>query len=189
MDPAAPEKKGSRHNPQHDGWPIRGSVPNFSPKPINEAVGLSQASIDNKLLGLLGPNHQHAIVTFNTCSRWSTHRSLIDTGGGYNLGGTNFSHTTLWPSQPTISTFHLRAPPGLRLINPPLPKDLKREQTLNLMSGSLHSTSTSTYHLSIALLMLSHKEIGLTRINRKVNLDTTTTTTTKPFSPKQVGVG
>jgi hypothetical protein len=72
-----------------------------------------------------------------------------------------------------IFTFHLRDPPDLRLINPPLLKDLKREQTLNLMSESLHSTSTATYHLSIALLTLSHKEIGLTRINRKVNLNTT----------------
>jgi hypothetical protein len=55
MDPTAPEKKGSRHNPQHASWPIYGSVPSFSPKPTNEAVDLSQASIDDKLLDLLGP--------------------------------------------------------------------------------------------------------------------------------------
>jgi hypothetical protein len=91
---------------------------------------------------------------------------------GYDRGA-SFPHTTLRPSQLTVSTFHLRAPPGLRLINPPLPKDLKRKQTLNLASGNLHSTSTTTYHLSIALLMLSHKEIGLTRITRKVNLNMT----------------
>jgi hypothetical protein len=34
----APEKKGSRHNPQHAGRLISGSVPSFSPKPTNEAV-------------------------------------------------------------------------------------------------------------------------------------------------------
>jgi hypothetical protein len=34
----APEKKGSRHNPQYTGWPIYGSVPSFSPEPTNEAV-------------------------------------------------------------------------------------------------------------------------------------------------------
>jgi hypothetical protein len=34
----APEKKGSQHNPQHVDWPIRGSVPSFSPEPTNEAV-------------------------------------------------------------------------------------------------------------------------------------------------------
>jgi hypothetical protein len=128
----------------------------------------------SRLLGLLGPYHQHTISTFNTCSRRSTHRSLTDIDGGYHLGGVSFSHTTLWPFEPMVFTFHLRVTPGLRLINPPLSKDLKREQTLNLVSGSLHLTSTATYHLSIALLTLSHKGIGLTRINRNVNLNATT---------------
>jgi hypothetical protein len=32
------EKKGSRHNPQHADWPIRGTVPSFSPEPTNEVV-------------------------------------------------------------------------------------------------------------------------------------------------------
>jgi hypothetical protein len=86
--------------------------------------------------------YQHAIGTFKASSRGPTHRSLIDTGRGYNLGGAGFPHTTPQPSQPMVSTFHLRAPSGLRLSNQPLPIDLKREQTLNLASGSLHSTST-----------------------------------------------
>jgi hypothetical protein len=34
-----------------------------------EVVGLSQASIDKRLLGLPGPYHRHAIAMFNTCSR------------------------------------------------------------------------------------------------------------------------
>jgi hypothetical protein len=34
----APEKKGSRHNQQHIGGPIHGSVPSFSPELANEAV-------------------------------------------------------------------------------------------------------------------------------------------------------
>jgi hypothetical protein len=46
---------------------------------------------------------------FNTCSRGSTHQSLNDIGGGYSLGGAGLPHTTLWPSQPTVSTSHLRA--------------------------------------------------------------------------------
>jgi hypothetical protein len=58
--------------------------------------------------------HQHVIGTFNTCSRGAAHRSLTDTGGGYNLGGANLPHTTPWPSQPVVSTFHLQAPPGLQ---------------------------------------------------------------------------
>jgi hypothetical protein len=60
--------------------------------------GQSQASIDSRLLGLLGPYHQHVIGTFNTFSRVPTHRSLNDTGGGYNLGGAVFPHTTPRPS-------------------------------------------------------------------------------------------
>jgi hypothetical protein len=75
--------------------------------------GQSQASIDVMLLSLLGPYHQHAIGTFNTCSWGPTHRSLIDTCGAYNLGGAGLPHTTPRPSQPAVSTFHLRASPDL----------------------------------------------------------------------------
>jgi hypothetical protein len=42
--------------------------------------------------------HQHAIGTFNTCSRGPTHWSLTDTGGDYNLGGAGLPHTTPRPS-------------------------------------------------------------------------------------------
>jgi hypothetical protein len=59
---------------------------------------------------LTGPIYQHAIGTFNTCSWGPTHRSLTNTGGGYNLGGADFSHSTPRPFQPTVSAFHLRAP-------------------------------------------------------------------------------
>jgi hypothetical protein len=113
-DPTALKKKGFRHNPHHTDWPIYGSVLSFSPKPTNEVVDLNQASVNNKLLGLLGSYHQHAIGMFNTCSREPTHRSLTDTGGGYNLEGAGFPHTTLRPSQSIVYPFHLRAPPDLR---------------------------------------------------------------------------
>jgi hypothetical protein len=69
-------------------------------------------------------------------------------------------HHTSRPSQPTVSTFHVRAPPGLRLSIQSLPTKLKREQILNLMSGSLHSTSTVNYHLSIACANGNHQVIG-----------------------------
>jgi hypothetical protein len=62
---------------------------------------------------LTEPIYQYAIGTFNTCSRGPTHRSLTNTGGGYSLEGVSFSHTTLWHSQPAVSTFQLRASPGL----------------------------------------------------------------------------
>jgi hypothetical protein len=107
--------------------------------------GKSQASVDGRLLGLLGPYHHNAIGTFNTYSRGPTHLSLTDTSGGYSLEGADFPHTTLRPSQLTVSTFHLRALLGHRLSNlNNYQMNLKREQTLNLMSGSLHSTSTVT---------------------------------------------
>jgi hypothetical protein len=90
----APEKKGSRHNPQHADWPIRGSVPSFSPKPANEAVEKAKISINSRLLGLPGLYHWHAISTFNTCSRGggATYWFLTNTGRGYNLGGVGFPH-------------------------------------------------------------------------------------------------
>jgi hypothetical protein len=76
--------------------------------------GQRQASINGRLLGLLGPYHQHATGTLNTCLRGPTDRSLTDTGGGYYLGGSSFPHTTLQPSQPAISPFLLKALLGLQ---------------------------------------------------------------------------
>jgi hypothetical protein len=94
----------------------------FPSQPIKK-WGQSQASIDYRLLGLLGPYHQHAIGTFNTCSWGPTHRPLTYTGGGYNLGGADFPYTTPLTSQPAVSPFHLRALPGLKLSNNSLPSD------------------------------------------------------------------
>jgi hypothetical protein len=51
----APEKRGSQHNPQHAGWPIRGSVPSFSPKPTNEAVGAKWSIYRRHATRLTGP--------------------------------------------------------------------------------------------------------------------------------------
>jgi hypothetical protein len=45
-------------------------------------------------ISLLSPYLQHVISTFNTCSRGSTHRSLTDIDGGYNLGGACLPHHT-----------------------------------------------------------------------------------------------
>jgi hypothetical protein len=53
MDRATtPKKNGSQLN--HDGSPIRGSVPSFSPKLAIEAVEVKPPYVDVKLLGLLG---------------------------------------------------------------------------------------------------------------------------------------
>jgi hypothetical protein len=53
---------------------------------------------------------------------WQTTRlggALTNTSGGYNLGGVGFPHTTPWPSQPTVSPFHLRALPSLHFKHKP----------------------------------------------------------------------
>jgi hypothetical protein len=89
-----------------------------------------------------------------------THRSLIDRGRGYSPEGAGFLRTTPRPLQSTVSTFHVRAPPGLRLNNPTLPNDLEKEQTLNLTSESLHLTSTVSYQLSIVCANGNHQVIG-----------------------------
>jgi hypothetical protein len=68
----------------------------------------------------------------------------------------------------------LIAPPDLRLSIPYLPIELEGEQALNLASGSLHLTSTVTCHLSIALLMVSHHKMGVTRIKWKEDLNVST---------------
>jgi hypothetical protein len=60
----------------------------------------SQTSINGRLLGLLCPYHQHAIGTFNTCSRVPTPRSLTDTGGGYHIENHRIA-TTLSPPFPS----------------------------------------------------------------------------------------
>jgi hypothetical protein len=79
-------------------------------KPLIFEVVLSQR-LTTRFIGLI---YQHAIGTFNTCSRAPTHRSLTDTSGGYNLEGADFPHHTLRPSQPTISAFHLKASSDLQ---------------------------------------------------------------------------
>jgi hypothetical protein len=76
--------------------------------------GESQTSINNRLLGLPGPYHRHAISMFNTCSRGPTHRSFTDTGEGYNLEVVGLPHTHP-PTFPISGLpFLLVALPGLQ---------------------------------------------------------------------------
>jgi hypothetical protein len=82
----------------------------FSPKTIIEAVIKAKHLLTTGYISLLGPDHQHAIGTFHTCSRELTHRSIIDTGGGYNLGGAGLPHHTPRPSQPTVLCFPPKGP-------------------------------------------------------------------------------
>jgi hypothetical protein len=111
----APEKKGlltqSTARRPSDPWVCTQFLSWANQRSSRE----SQTYIDSRLLGLLGTYHRYAIGTFNTCSWEPTHRSLTDTGDGYNLGDADFPHITPWPFQPVVSTFHLRASPDLRL--------------------------------------------------------------------------
>jgi hypothetical protein len=73
--------KSAPDSTSQPGWVVHGMRLNFSPNTAIETVCLSQAPVDGRLLGLSDPYHQHAIGTFNTCSRVPTPRSLIDAGG------------------------------------------------------------------------------------------------------------
>jgi hypothetical protein len=92
---------------------------------------------------LIGPIYSHAIGTFNTWSRGPTHQSLIETGWGYNLGGVGFPHITPRPSQPVVSTFQLKGPPGLQ-FNQDLPKVPKLKLKNQWPSCGLPTTRPST---------------------------------------------
>jgi hypothetical protein len=172
MDRAtAPEKKGSRHNPQYDDWLIHGSISSFSPEPAIKAVGVKPPSVEVRLLGLLGPYHQHAIGTSNTCSRGPTQWSLTDAGRGYNLRGAGLPYHTLWPSQPSIFTFHLRAPPSLQFnqVLPTKPK-FKFKKPMAAMWSSDHSAIYHNLYLHLALANDLSLDIGFARIDQRVNI-------------------
>jgi hypothetical protein len=160
----APEKKGSRHNPQHDGWPIHGSVPSFSPELAIKAVGVKPPSIDGRLLGLPGPYHRHTIGTFNNCLRGPTHRSLTDTGRGYSHEGADFPQTTPRPSQPIVFTFYLRALPSLQFNHnqSKVPK-FKFREPMAAMWSSDHLAIYRGIQLCLAITNDLSPVIGSTR--------------------------
>jgi hypothetical protein len=134
-------------------------------------VGLKSPSVDVRLLGLLGTYHQHAISTFNTWSWGLTHRSLTDTGGGYNLEGTDFPHTTPRPSQPTVSLFHLRVPSDIRLsIIHQLDQSFKFKEPMAAMWSFDHSAIYRGLLLCLAIANNISLALGFTRIDRRDNL-------------------
>jgi hypothetical protein len=123
------------------------------------AVRKSQALVDNRLLGLPGPYHRHAIGTFNTCSRGPTKRSLIDTGGGYNLRGAGLPHTHS-PTFPTSCPhFPLVAPPGLH-FNQILAKRPKCWVFKEPMAATWSFDHLAIYH-SLYLRLAIAKDLSL----------------------------
>jgi hypothetical protein len=108
----APEKKGSRHNPQHDGHLIHRSVPNFSPTTAKEQWGKvnSCGQLTTRLIGPISP----------TCDRYVQY--LL---AGANRTVLNRHRRGLQPWRCRLATyplpdlptscphFPLMAPPGL----------------------------------------------------------------------------
>jgi hypothetical protein len=102
---------GRSHCSRENGLPVRTQFLSWA----NQwSSGENQTSINSRLLGLPGPYHWHAIGTFNTCSWGPIERSLIDTSGGYNLGGAGLpcTHSPTFPT--SCLCFLLMAPLGLQ---------------------------------------------------------------------------
>jgi hypothetical protein len=104
-----PEKSAPDSTSQPD-WVVRGTHLSFSPNTTIEIVHLSQAPADDRLLGLPGPYHRHAIGMFNTCSRVSTPRSLTNTGGGYHIETSEQPQHSPCPSLLSVSLIPLNGP-------------------------------------------------------------------------------
>jgi hypothetical protein len=133
--------------------------------------GQSQAYVNGRLLGLLGTYHQHAIGTFNTYLRGPTHRFLTITGGGYNLEGASFPHTTPQHSQSTVLTFHLRAMSGLQFNHKPSIKPrFTFKEPMAVVWSSDHSAIYRDLHLRLAIANDISLAMGFIRIDWKVIL-------------------
>jgi hypothetical protein len=114
----APEKKCSR---LHLSTRLSGprDLPQFLSQQ-NHLISALQPSIywQHAILIYWAHKHQHAIGTFNTCSRGPTYQKLIDTGGGYNLARANFAHHCPRPSQPMVLQFPPNGHARSQVIHP-----------------------------------------------------------------------
>jgi hypothetical protein len=88
------------------GWVTCRTHLSFSSNITIEALGLSQASIDGKLLGLLGTYHQYVQYLLTG----PIHQFLTDTGAGYNLGCADLPYHTPRPFQPMKLHFPFKGP-------------------------------------------------------------------------------
>jgi hypothetical protein len=113
----------------------------------------SQAPVDHQLLGLPDPYHRHAIGTFNTYSRGPTERSLIDTGGGYNLGGAGLPHTHSLTFPTNYPHFPLVASSGLHFnqVLANRPKCLVFKEPMAAIWSFNHSAIYRGLHLRLAI--------------------------------------
>jgi hypothetical protein len=86
----------------------------FSLNTAIEAMHLSQAPIDDRLLGLPGTYHWHTINAFNIFSLVPTPWSLTDTGGAYHIEILKLPQHT---SRPSLSSVPLTPPKWLHSIS------------------------------------------------------------------------
>jgi hypothetical protein len=165
-------RKSASDSTSQPGWVAHEIRLSFSPKYNHWSSALKPNIcwwID--YIGLLDPYHQHVISMFNTYSQGPTHRSLTDIDGGYNFGGADLPHHTPRPSQPMVSTFHIRALPDLRLS-----KTYQRFQCssfMELMAATWSSDHSAIYHNLYLRLVIANGlslAIGFTRIDQKVIL-------------------
>jgi hypothetical protein len=152
-------------------WPSRRlRWPHSSSHAIALELGREvSAQWSHNYISLLGPYHQHAIGTFNTCSRGPTEWSLIDIGWDYNLGDAGLPHTHP-PSFP-ISCLHfpLMAPSGLYFNQVPAIKSKCEFERPRAATWSFdHSAIYRSLHLRLAITNDLSLVKGVTRIDRKV---------------------
>jgi hypothetical protein len=76
--------------------------------------------------------------------------------------------TTPRPSQPTVSTFHLRAPPGLQFNHELLNQSFEFNGPMAATWSSDHSAIYYSLHLRLAIANDLYLVIGVARIDRKV---------------------
>jgi hypothetical protein len=167
----APEKNCSWLHSQL-GWVVCRSCISLSPNPAIEAVHLSQAFVEDMLYWFTVPiNTSMRLVRSILAHGGPTHRSLTDTGGGYSLEGAGLPQTTLRPSQPMTSTFHLRAPPDLQ-FNQVLPTKscLSLRNLWPITWSSDHSAIYRDRHLCLPKAIDLSIAIGFIRIDWKVVL-------------------
>jgi hypothetical protein len=161
-------RKSAPDSTSQPSWVAHGTCLSFSSNTTIEAVGWSEASVDGRLLGLLGSYNQYAIDMFNTCSRGPTHRFLTNIGRGYNLRCDSLPHHTHWPSQPTIIHFSPKGPTRLSIQQ--LSTELKGRSNPKSREWG---PPLDFYHNLSSKHSMSYRcstRIRLSRINQKVDL-------------------
>jgi hypothetical protein len=113
-----------------------GPPPSFSPITTIEAVMKTKHMLMNRLHRFIGPISPACDQYVQYLLVEPTHRSLTDIGGDYNLGGASLPHHTPCPSQPTVHRFPPKGSTRSQVNHPTITTKLKREQTLNLTSGT-----------------------------------------------------